>query len=112
MRFPPASPARRTGQHRSLTVDAMGSNVGIASTGELTAADVAAVRELVDAAAAEDGYFALNEAGLLPLQDPRPPGRPLLARWRGRRGVPGLGRVEAGTATSTGLLVVAPGARR
>lgn len=90
----------------------MGSNVGIASTGELTAADVAAVRELVDAAAAEDGYFALNEAGLLHLQHPRPAVRHLLARRVGSEELLGYGQVEAGTATSTGLLVVAPGARR
>jgi mycothiol synthase len=90
----------------------MGSNVRVRSTGRLAAADVAAVRELVDTAAADDGFFALNEAGLLHLQHQRPGVQHLLAEDEGGEKLLGYGQVEAGAEASTGLLVVAPHARR
>ena len=90
----------------------MGSNVRVRSTGQLTAAEVTAVRELVDTAAGDDGFSALNEAGLLHLQHQRPGVQHVLAEDESGDKLLGYGQVEAGPVASTGLLVVAPHARR
>jgi len=90
----------------------MASHVAVRSTERLTAPEVVAVRGLVDAAAAEDRFSALNEAGLLHLQHQRPGVRHLLAQRDDDEGLAGYGQLEVGSATSTGLLVVAPAARR
>jgi mycothiol synthase len=96
----------------TTSVDAMGSNVRVRSTGRLAAADLTAVRGLVDTAAADDGFSALNEAGLLHLQHQREGVQHVLAEEESGGKLLGYGQVEAGTASSTGLLVVAPHARR
>jgi mycothiol synthase len=90
----------------------MGSDVRVRSTDRPGAADVIAVRSLVDAAAAEDGSSALNEAGLLHLQHQRPGVQHVLAEDGSGQKLLGYGQVEADGPDSTGLLVVAPDARR
>ena len=88
----------------------MGSSVGVRTTDRLSATQVAAVRELVGTAALQDGFSALNEAGLLHLRHQRPGVQHVLLPEQGP--LLGYGQVEAGADASTGLLVVAPPARR
>jgi mycothiol synthase len=84
-----------------------------ASTTTLRADEVAAVVELVEAAAVADGFSALNEAALLHLRHDRPGVVHVLAR-RGPRLV-GYAQLDGGSTgafTSTGQLVVSPADRR
>ena len=90
----------------------MTAQLDLRSTGELDEAEVAAVRALVDEAARTDSFSSLNEAGLLHLQHPRDAVRHVLAVDEPTAELLGYGQVEGGPATSTGLLVVTPGARR
>jgi len=90
----------------------MGSQVRVAVTDRLSAAEVAAVRLLVDAAAALDGFAALNEAGLLHLLHQRAGVQHVLALQDPGDELVGYGQVETGPAASTGQLVAAPHARR
>lgn len=85
----------------------------------LTAVEATAVTELVDDAAVEDGFEALNEAGRLKLRHPGGDGtRHLLGQPV--RSVPleaggelhGYAQLDPGAGFSTGQLVVAPTARR
>ena len=88
----------------------MASSVGVRTTDRLSPGQVAAVRELVETAAARDGFSALNEAGLLHLRHQRPGVQHVLLPEQGP--LLGYGQVEGGADASTGLLVVAPSARR
>ncbi len=78
----------------------------------LTPVQTEAVRALVDAAAAADGYRALNEAGLLHLAHPQPGLVHLLVHGSDPDAPVGYAQLDAGGASSTGQLVVAPRARR
>ena len=84
------------------------------STPTLTVDEVTTVTGLVDAAAAVDGYSALNEAAQLHLRHDRPGVLHVLAtRSQQLVGYAQLDTEQAaGTAFSTGQLVVTPSARR
>ena len=88
----------------------MGLNAATRMSDGLSADGSAAVQDLVAAAAERDGFSALNEAGLLHLRHPREGVAHVLAQ--GPDGLLGYGQLEVGADASTGLLVVAPTARR
>jgi mycothiol synthase len=91
----------------------MGWRLRTSVTGQLGSAEVAAVQDLVSAAATHDGFTSLNEAGLLNLQHPHPGLLHVLARPDDEADeLAGYAQLDAGTAFSTGQLVVAPGRRR